>query len=178
MPALLVSLHPGITKQYKKMQKVIINLFLIVGFTINFHYSLHADPLTDSSIQGILKGPQDILPADESFRFSAFLQEDRIILTWELKENCFLYKDKFLITSFPKEPLYINTIQVPVMISDEYFGEVEVFYEKVTKSFVHNPLMKEISVKYQGCNEKGFCYPVINKKLIIKNKEILIKEGT
>ena len=178
MPALLVSLHPGITKQYKKMQKVIINLFLIVGFTINFHYSLHADPLTDSSIQGILKGPQDILPADESFKFSAFLQEDRIILTWELKENCFLYKDKFLISSLPEENLQINTSQIPVTILDEYFGEVEVFFNKVTKSFVRNPLIQEISLKYQGCNEKGFCYPVINKQLVIKNEKILIYKGT
>ena len=160
------------------MQSKIKQLFLILGFTIYFPFSLCADPLTNSSFKKILKGPQDILPADQSFKFSAFQKEDRIILTWKLKENCFLYKDKFLITSFAKEPLYINTIQVPVMISDEYFGEVEVFYDKVTKSFVHNPLMKEISVKYQGCNEKGFCYPVINKKLIIKNKEILIKEGT
>ena len=178
MPELLLSLHPDRTRQYTKMQSKIKQLFLILGFTIYFPFSLYADSLTNPSFKEILKGPQDILPADKSFKFSAFQKEDRIILTWELKENCFLYKDKFLISSLAEESLHINTIQVPVMISDEYFGEVEVFYDKVTKSFVHNPLMKEISVKYQGCNEKGFCYPVINKKLIIKNKEILIKEGT
>ncbi len=160
------------------MQSKIKQLFLILGFTIFFPFSLYADSLTNPSFKEILKGPQDILPADQSFKFSAFQKEDRIILTWELKENCFLYKDKFLISSLAEESLHINTIQVPVMISDEYFGEVEVFYNKVTKSFAYNPLMKEISVEYQGCNEKGFCYPVINKQITIKNKEIFIKDGT
>ena len=160
------------------MQSKLKQLLLILGFTIYFPFSLYADSLTNPSFKEILKGPQDILPADKSFKFSAFQKEDRIILTWELKENCFLYKDKFLIGSLAEESLYINTLQVPVMISDEYFGEVEVFYDKVTKSFVHNPLIKEISVEYQGCNEKGFCYPVINKQLVIKNEKIFIYKGT
>ena len=160
------------------MQSKIKQLFLILGFTIYLPFSLYADSLKNPSFKEVLKGQQDILPADQSFKFSAFQKEDRIILTWELKENCFLYKDKFLISSLAEESLFINTKQVPVMISDEYFGEVEVFYNKVTKSFAYNPLMKEISVEYQGCNEKGFCYPVINKQITIKNKEIFIKDGT
>ena len=77
------------------MQSKIKQLFLILGFTIYFSFSLYADSLTNPSFKEILKGPQDILPADQSFKFSAFQKEDRIILTWELKENCFLYKDKF-----------------------------------------------------------------------------------
>ena len=129
-------------------------------------------------MQEILKGPEDILPADESFVFSAFRKEDRIILTWDLKENCFLYKDKFKIDALAKDSLEISTLEVPVLISDEYFGGVEVFYEKVTKSFVLNPRTRIITVKYQGCNAKGFCYPVISKQLILKKGEILINKGT
>ena len=178
MSGLLISLHPGTTKQYKKMQIIIKSLFLILGFTIYFPYSVHADSLPNSFIQEILKGPQDILPADESFKFSAFQEEDRIILTWELKENCFLYKDKFQINALPEDILEISTLEVPILISDEYFGEVEVFYKKITKSFIHNPLLKKITVKYQGCNAKGFCYPLITKQLILKNGEILINQGT
>ena len=154
------------------------NLFLIIGLTIYFPYSIYADSLSSSSIKAVLKGPQDILPADESFIFSAFQKEDRIILTWDLKENCFLYKDKFQINTLPEDTLEIRTLEAPMLISDEYFGEVEVFYEKITKSFVINPLTRKIMVKYQGCNAKGFCYPVISKQLILKNGEILINKGT
>ena len=158
------------------MKKIAKILFFIFSLTINLNYSIYADSLPNSSIKEILLGSQDILPADESFKFLAFLKEDRIILTWELKENCFLYKDKFSISTIPLESLNIKTVELPLMISDEYFGEVEVFYNKVTKSFVHNPLTRKISVEYQGCNEKGFCYPVIKKQLTISNKQILINK--
>jgi thiol:disulfide interchange protein DsbD len=158
------------------MQNIIKNLFLVLGLTIYFSYSMYADSLPNSSFKEILKGSQDILPADESFKFSAFQQEDRIILTWELKENCFLYKNKFQINTLPKDILDIHTLEVPILISDEYFGEVEVFYEKLTKSFVLNPTTKKVIVKYQGCNAKGFCYPLISKQLIIKKGEILISK--
>ena len=139
---------------------------------------MYASSLSSPSIQEILNSPQDILPADESFIFYAFQKEDRIILTWDLKENCFLYKDKFQINTLPEDTLEIRTLEAPMLISDEYFGEVEVFYEKITKSFVINPLTRKIMVKYQGCNAKGFCYPVISKQLILKNGEILINKGT
>ena len=160
------------------MQKIIHNLFLTLGLTILFPCSMYANSLSNPSFKEILKGSQDILPADESFIFSAFKKEDRIILTWDLKENCFLYKDKFKINALPEDILEISTLEFPILISDQYFGEVEVFYEKVTKSFVLNPLTKKITLKYQGCNAKGFCYPVISKQLILKNGEILINKGT
>ena len=121
---------------------------------------------------------QEILPADESFKFSVFQIEDRIILSWELKENCFLYKDKFEITALPKTYIDIVTTETSLPINDEYFGEVEVFYNNVTKSFVHDENMEKIMVKYQGCNAKGFCYPVINKELIIKKGKNIIIKGT
>ena len=156
------------------MQKILKILFLVLGLTIYFPYYMYADSLPNSSFKEILKGSQDILPADESFKFSALQQEDRIILTWELKENCFLYKDKFQINTLPKDILEIRTVEDPVLISDEYFGEVEVFYEKITKSFILDTLIRKITVKYQGCNAKGFCYPLISKQLMLKNGEILI----
>ncbi len=106
------------------------------------------------------------------------VQHLHIPMTWELKENCFLYKDKFQINTLPEDILEINTLEVPVLISDEYFGEVEVFYEKITKSFALNPLIKKITVKYQGCNAKGFSYPLIAKQLILKDGEIFINKGT
>ena len=150
--------------------------------TFKFSYIIFfvdsAKSLTTSSTKDLLKGFQDILPADESFKFSAFKIEERIILSWELKENCFLYKDKFEITALPKTYIDIVTTETSLPINDEYFGEVEVFYNNVTKSFVHDENMEKIMVKYQGCNAKGFCYPVINKELIIKKGKNIIIKGT
>jgi len=118
------------------------------------------------------------LPADESFKFSVFQIEDRIILSWELKENCFLYEDKFEIKPFPEIAIEIRTEETPILISDEYFGEVEVFFNKVTKTFDLNKITEKVLVKYQGCNERGFCYPLISKYLIVDKGNISINKGT
>ena len=156
------------------MKKIIKNLVLLLFLANFFPYSVHSDSLPNYSIKDALTDLQEILPADESFNFSVLRIEDQIILSWELKENCFLYKDKFKIKTFPEMSIEIRTSEKPVQISDEYFGEVEVFYNKVTKSFALNELTKELSVKYQGCNAKGFCYPVITKQLILKKDKVLI----
>ena len=72
-------------KIFKKFTNLIIILFT---------------PVLLSSEQSFFKdlNQTEVLPADESFIFNAYkLSEDRIILTWVMKENCFLYKDKFKI---------------------------------------------------------------------------------
>tara|TARA_Y100000748_G_scaffold292426_1_gene280936 strand:+ start:183 stop:665 length:483 start_codon:yes stop_codon:yes gene_type:complete len=153
-----------------------LNLLLIVG--IFFSCSVYSGSAAASSKKDVLNSFQEILPADESFKFSVLQIEDRIILSWELKENCFLYKDKFEIEPFPEMPIEIRTKETPVLISDEYFGEVEVFYNKVTKTFDLNKITEKIVIKYQGCNAKGFCYPMISKNLAIKKGIISVNNGT
>ena len=160
------------------MKKIIKNLVLLLFLANFFPYSVHSDSLPNYSIKDALTDLQEILPADESFNFSVLRIEDQIILSWELKENCFLYKDKFKIKTFPEMSIEIRTSEKPVQISDEYFGEVEVFYEKVTKTFYLDKLTKNIVVKYQGCNEKGFCYPLISKHLTIQKDKISVNKGT
>ena len=160
------------------MKKIIKNLVLLLFLANFFPYSVHSDSLPNYSIKDALTDLQEILPADESFNFSVLRIEDQIILSWELKENCFLYKDKFEIKPFPYVPMQIRTKESPILISDEYFGEVEVFYKKVTKTFDLNKITEKIVVKYQGCNEKGFCYPLISKYLVINKGNISINKGT
>ena len=41
-----------------------------------------------------------------------------------------------------------------------------------------NKITEKIVVKYQGCNEKGFCYPLISKYLVINKGNISINKGT
>tara|TARA_Y100000768_G_scaffold351850_1_gene303035 strand:+ start:1003 stop:1422 length:420 start_codon:yes stop_codon:yes gene_type:complete len=102
--------------------------------------------------------------ADEAFLFSASKQsENRIILTWVMKENCFLYKDKFKISSNGEDLEVQNTKGEPKRIDDIYFGEVEVYFDLFEKEISIDRKIEIIEVTYQGCNEKGFCYPLINK---------------
>ncbi len=107
-----------------------------------------------------------ILPADEAFLFKAYFQnEESIILTWAMKENCFLYKDKFKIYTDNTNISIKKTNGEVERINDIYFGDVDVYFNSVSKEINLDQEVEFINISYQGCNEKGFCYPLINKKI-------------
>ena len=82
-----------------------------------------------------------------------------------------LYKDKFRT--------YANTDLVEdqkiegeaIQINDIYFGNVDVFYNGVIQTIDKTEDLGSIKVVYQGCNEKGFCYPPISKEIQVDNLE-------
>ena len=112
---------------------------------------------------------------DEVYKFHAAIFEQKTFLRWDIKPDCYLYLNKFsffenksntyLKTSFPEGRILV----------DEYFGEVEVFFDSVEVVLdIGKESEKEITVTYQGCNQKGYCYTPVEKKLVIKENKIRI----
>ena len=113
-----------------------------------------------------------VLSGDEAFIFSAHIQDDEsIILTWTIKENCFLYKDKFKTYSDTDLVENQEIEGEAIRINDIYFGNVDVFYNKVKQTIDKTEDLGSVKVVYQGCNEKGFCYPPISKEIQVDNLE-------
>lgn len=151
----------------KKLIKITLKkYFVIVPIFALASYSLS----TESFLEKITNNK--VLSGDEAFIFSAHIQDDEsIILTWTIKENCFLYKDKF--------KTYLDTDLVEnqkiegeaISINDIYFGNVDVFYNSVRQTIGNTEHVGSVKVVYQGCNEKGFCYPPISKEIQVDNLE-------
>ena len=151
----------------KKLIKITLKkYFVIVPIFALASYSLS----TESFLEKITNNKA--LSGDEAFIFSAHIQDDEsIILTWTIKENCFLYKDKF--------KTYLDTDLVEnkkiegeaIRINDIYFGNVDVFYNSVRQTIDNTEDVGSVKVVYQGCNEKGFCYPPISKEIQVDNLE-------
>ena len=151
----------------KKLIKITLKkYFVIVPIFALASYSLS----TESFLEKITNNK--VLSGDEAFIFSAHMQDDEsIILTWTIKENCFLYKDKF--------KTYLDTDLVEnkkiegeaIRINDIYFGNVDVFYNSVRQVIDNSEHVDSVKVVYQGCNEKGFCYPPISKEIQVDNLE-------
>ena len=151
----------------KKLIKITLKkYFVIVPIFAFASYSLP----TESFLEKITNNK--VLSGDEAFIFSAHIQDDEsIILTWTIKENCFLYKDKFKTYSDTDLVENQKIEGEAIRINDIYFGNVDVFYNKVKQSIDKTEDLGSVKVVYQGCNEKGFCYPPISKEIQVDNLE-------
>ena len=154
-------------KKVKKLIKITLKkCFVIVPI---FAFASQSYP-TESFLEKITNNK--VLSGDEAFIFSAHIQDDEsIILTWTIKENCFLYKDKFK-TYADADLVQDKKIKgEAIRINDIYFGNVDVFYNKVIQTIEKTEDLGSLKVVYQGCNEKGFCYPPISKEIQVDNLE-------
>ena len=151
----------------KKLIKITLKkYFVIVPIFALASYSLS----TESFLEKVTNNK--VLSGDEAFIFSAHIQDDKsIILTWTIKENCFLYKDKFetyLDTDLDENQKIEGEA---IRINDIYFGNVDVFYNGARQTIDNAEDVGSVKVVYQGCNEKGFCYPPISKEIQVDNLE-------
>ena len=105
------------------------------------------------------------LAHEEAFRLSAVPLDDRSVEVRMAIEPCYyLYQDKLKFSLTPAE---MGKVAMPVgtLKQDPYFGQVSVYYGKVSVvlPFSSQPKGASITLKteYQGCAEAiGLCYPV------------------
>ena len=148
----------------KTLAKSIFVIFIFLFVSSSFSESSFFEEITQDAI----------LPVDEAFIFSAHkINGNSIILTWDMKENCFLYKDKFNIGALSSNLKIENTLGKPIRIDDVYFGDVEVFFNRVSKEIIWDESIENLNISYQGCNEKGFCYPIVTKSIDVKELDNL-----
>jgi len=104
------------------------------------------------------------LPVDEAFRLSATRDDGIVKLYWQIQPGYYLYKHrlKVKVEDTPK----ILKMAPGKQKHDEYFGDVEVFYEElevevsIPKQNTENAKLNvELLVEFQGCAEAGICYP-------------------
>ncbi len=113
---------------------------------------------------------QDFLPPDEAFRFGAsMLRPDAVALTWIIAEDYYLYRDRIEVST-TTENVQLGELSLPEgkPKHDEYFGDVEVYYEVLEGTL---PIARaagstgtlDLTITYQGCAEAGLCYNPITK---------------
>jgi thiol:disulfide interchange protein DsbD len=107
------------------------------------------------------------LKVDQAFVLDATLAEDGSLLAnWTIADGYYLYRHQFGFDSRPDGAVALSEFEIgPGKIKvDEYFGEVEVYYHDAR---VRVPLRStadpaepfEVGVSYQGCADRGLCYP-------------------
>jgi thiol:disulfide interchange protein DsbD len=114
----------------------------------------------------------DFLPPEQAFRFDALAGgSDRVVLNWEIAEGYYLYRARIKVTtSSPSAQLGTPQFPTGQFKTDEYFGRQEIYHHELR---VTVPVARAaggrfslpLQVTYQGCAEKGLCYPPITKSV-------------
>ncbi|WP_217475118.1 protein-disulfide reductase DsbD [Stutzerimonas stutzeri] len=117
-----------------------------------------------STTLGGLNNSADFLPVREAFRLSVIdSTAEQIKLRFVAAEGYYLYRHRFQFKS-SDAGVVIGEAQLPTgkQKTDDYFGEVEVYYGVLDVELpLRNPAGKPftLQVTYQGCADKGLCYP-------------------
>ncbi|MGE4405672.1 protein-disulfide reductase DsbD [Pseudomonas sp.] len=121
---------------------------------------------------GALNNSADFLPVREAFRLSLVAATpERITLRFVAAEGYYLYRHRFAFRT--TEPgVSLGEAQLPAgeQKVDDYFGEVEVYYGILDIQLpLNNPDSRpfDLQVSYQGCADKGLCYPPETESIAI-----------
>lgn len=112
------------------------------------------------------------LPVDQAFRYYTSLPSTgKLAVHWEIEPGYYLYKSKFDFKVLASGAEQAFTLQLPdgKPHSDEFFGDVEVYFENMAAeiSFPETMPSGEITllIEYQGCAEAGFCYTLQRREI-------------
>ncbi|WP_349572513.1 protein-disulfide reductase DsbD [Azotobacter salinestris] len=125
-----------------------------------------------SSTLGGLDNRGDFLPVREAFRLSLVDSTPQAVtLRFVAAEGYYLYRQRLQFRS-ETSGVALGEARLPdgVRKSDEYFGETEVYYGVLDVELpLDNPDGRPfaLQVGYQGCADKGLCYPPETERLQI-----------
>ena len=113
----------------------------------------------------------DILPAEEAFRFSALVEgSNQLRLRWDIADGTYLYADKIRL-ELEGDGARIGEFQLPPpkikhdsVTPEGEIGDVEAYVDDIDLLL---PLVRtapeatevQLTASYQGCAERGICYP-------------------
>ncbi|MGG5291603.1 protein-disulfide reductase DsbD [Pseudomonas shirazensis] len=119
-----------------------------------------------------LSNNSDFLPVHEAFKLSLVSSDaQNITLRFVASDGYYLYRHRFQFRSEPAD-VALGTAQIPPGEAkhDEFFGDVEV-YHGVLDIVVPRPAADSrgftLLVGYQGCADKGLCYPPETARIAI-----------
>ena len=101
----------------------------------------------------------EFLPVDEAFKFTAVSLGQYLYLEWQIESGYYLYGKSISLKINEKAIELSGKLPEGVVVQDEYFGKVEVFYSRLELKVQPDDQVTKLEVGYKGCSEAGLCYP-------------------
>lgn len=150
------------------MRRLLCLLFFMLALPASAAGLLESRP---SSTLGSINNSADFLPVREAFQLSLVDSTPQSIkLRFVATEGYYLYRHRFQFRAEPAD-VSLGAAQLPKgeQKHDEYFGDVEV-YHGILEVEVPRTDQRAFTlvVTYQGCADKGLCYPPETERLDIE----------
>ena len=115
-----------------------------------------------------LEKKNTIPEAKKVFIVSSYVDKNSINISWEIKDGFYLYLNSVQIKKNTKIIPYTVIYSDQSTYSDEFFGTTEILRQEFQIAINNSDLLdlSNILIKYQGCSDSGFCYPMQTKKLL------------
>ncbi|MGY4492183.1 protein-disulfide reductase DsbD [Pseudomonas sp. TE3610] len=146
-------------------------LFLLVLSLPAFSAGL-LDSRPSATLGSALNNSSDFLPVHQAFQLNVSkTTPEAIVLQFVATDGYYLYRHRFQFKPTPAD-IKLGAPQIPdgEKKHDEYFGDVEVYHGIVEITLPRDPKDTRpftLAVTYQGCADKGLCYPPETEKLAI-----------
>jgi thiol:disulfide interchange protein DsbD len=124
----------------------------------------------DTSSSSLFSNDDEFLKVDQAFSFNFDQQNDLLHINFDISEGYYLYRHQFKFTAN-------NASHAPVVLpagidhEDEFFGVQQIYKEQLNFTINIKEVNEDssITIKYQGCAEKGLCYPPTKKVVTLAN---------
>lgn len=136
-------------------------------------------PLVQADLLSFGSAKPKFLPADQAFSLEVHAIDQRTLLaSFKITPGYYLYRDKTTF-SIADGKTKITRVSLPKgeTKNDPNFGQIEVYHQSfqaeivLEKADASKPLV--LNASYQGCSDKGLCYPPIEKTLNIELTQTL-----
>ena len=117
----------------------------------------------------------ELLPPDQAFQFFATIKDAHTLqVNWQIADGYYLYREKTELELVSADGIKLGTYKIPsgTPKHDEAFGKVEIFHDQLGFDV---PLIRSktsvqtitLQAKYQGCADRGVCYPPMSKQIAL-----------
>ena len=156
------------------MKKVVTVLWLILtSFSFAISPIANAQESIFSSPASLFSNDDEFLKIDKAFIFDFHQQNNKLQVSFNIADGYYLYRHQFKFTTE-------NATIIPVILpegehhEDEFFGVQQIFTGQLdfTIDITEAKSDANITIRYQGCADKGLCYPPTKKTLDLSEVEL------
>lgn len=158
------------------MKKLLPLCLILALISLQNFAAQNTTSLFDISSTSSLSNDDEFLPVDQAFSFNFYQDNRQLNINFDIAPGYYLYRHQF---KFKGTNSRFTSISLPEGTDheDEFFGIQKIFAEQLNFSINLEEVNNNASIKivYQGCAEKGLCYPPTTKVIELSHVNDLAK---